>query len=187
MFNFTQLINKPTRVTPTSKSANDLIFVSDLQKVCQSGVVTFGVSDHFLTYCTKKNTKQVFNKHKTIKIRSMKKFTTEKFQSMLSNVEWDDVFNCENVEKAWNIFKRFLLSVIDEIAPIKQIRVKQRTEPWFSAEIKDLIHDRDKALHTFRKTKNSGYYSDYKMLRKKVQYEIKKAKTQYYKDKIEDN
>ena len=106
---------------------------------------------------------------------------------MLNSVEWDDVFNCDNVEKAWNIFKRFLLSVIDEIAPIKQIRVKQRTEPWFNAEIKDLIHDRDKALHTFRKTKNSGYYSDYKMLRNKVQYEIKKAKTQYYKDKIEDN
>ena len=34
--------------------------------------------------------------------------------------------------------------------------------------------------------KNSGYYSDYKMLRNKVQYEIKKAKTQYYKE-IEDN
>ena len=135
MFNFKQLINKPTRVTPTSKSATDLIFVSDPQKVWQSGVVTFGVSDHFLTYCTRKNTKQIFNmfnKHKTIKIRSMKKFTTEKFQSMLNNVEWDDVFNCENVEKAWNGFKRFLLSVIDEIAPIKEIRVKQRTEPWFS-------------------------------------------------------
>ena len=38
MFNFKQLINKPTRVTPTSKSAIDLIFVSDPQKVCQSGI-----------------------------------------------------------------------------------------------------------------------------------------------------
>ena len=134
MFNFKQLINKPTRVTPTSKSAIDLIFVSDPQKVCQSGVVTFGVSDHFLTYCTRKNTKQMFNKHKIIKIRSMKKFTTKKFQSMLNNVEWDDVFNCENVGRAWNIFKRFLLSVIDENAPL-QIRVKQRTEPWFNAKL----------------------------------------------------
>ena len=123
---FQAIDKQTTRVTPTNKSAIDLIFVSDPQKVYQSGAVTFGVSDHFLTYCTRKNTKQI--SHKTIKIRYMKKFTPEKFQSMLKNVEWDDVFNCENVEKAWNVFKRFLLSVIDEIASIKQIRVglKQR-------------------------------------------------------------
>ena len=98
MFDFKQLIDKPTRVTPTSKTALDLIFVSDQQNVSQSGVLTYGVSDHFLTFCSRKTTKLVFNKHKTIKVRSMKNYSTVKFQDLLKNLNWSQVLICDNVE-----------------------------------------------------------------------------------------
>ena len=73
LFDLDQLVKQATRVTSTSESIIDLIFVSDPNKICQSGTITVGLSDHFMIYCTRKTTKGQINKHKTIKIRSMKK------------------------------------------------------------------------------------------------------------------
>ena len=140
-----------------------------------------------MTYCTRKTIKGQINKHKTIKIRSMKKYTTESFHEKLQAVNWSEIFNTENIDSAWNCFKQLFRSVIDDIAPFKEIRVKQRSEPWFDTELRDLIQKRDKALSDFNKNKDPCQYSYYKKLRNKVQYEIKKSKSNYYKQKVEEN
>ncbi len=54
LHNFKQLINKPTRVTDTTASCIDHIFVNKSEKVCQAGIIESSISDHFITYCTKK-------------------------------------------------------------------------------------------------------------------------------------
>ena len=51
--------------------------------------------------------------------------------------------------------------VLDNIAPVKQIRLKQRTEPWLTAEILELIKIRDMFLYKFRKEKNSDFYKQF--------------------------
>ena len=45
-FGIKQLIVEPTRVCINTASAIDLILVSDPEKVCQSGVICVGISDH---------------------------------------------------------------------------------------------------------------------------------------------
>ena len=40
------------------------------------------------------------------------------------------------------------MDVMDKIAPVKEVRVKQRTEPWMSSEILHMISERDAALGT---------------------------------------
>ena len=46
-----QLITKPTRVTDTSASLIDHIFVSSLSNPICPGIILNDISDHFLTYC----------------------------------------------------------------------------------------------------------------------------------------
>ena len=53
------------------------------------------------------------------------------------------------VNTAWKSFQTILLNVLDDIAPIKEIRLKQRTEPWMSSEILQMIKERDKHLQHF--------------------------------------
>ena len=72
-------------------SAIDLILVSDPEKVCQSGVICVGISDHLLTYCTRKVTRAYVNKHKTIRIRSSKNYSQEQFIHNLNETDWTDV------------------------------------------------------------------------------------------------
>ena len=47
---------------------------------------------------------------------------------------------------------------LDQIAPSKQIRIKQRTQPWMSSEILDLIKQRDHYLSVFRRSKQKAHY-----------------------------
>ena len=49
-----------------------------------------------------------------------------------------------NTSPAWGLFQE-KMSVIDEIAPVKSIRLKQHGCEWFNGEILDLISKRDKS------------------------------------------
>ena len=93
------------------ESAIDQILVSDPEKVCQSGV-SLGMSDHLLPYCTRKVTRAYVNKHKTIRIRSSKKYSKEQFIHNVNETDWTDVLNSVDADLAWVCFKSSYVSVL---------------------------------------------------------------------------
>ena len=103
--NWVQVIKEPTRITPTCSSILNVIIVSDEEKISQSGIIPIGISDHFLTYCTRHSPKAKFNKHNTMRSRSMKNYSTEIFNEKLSEINWFKVINCDDVDVAWSNFK----------------------------------------------------------------------------------
>ena len=187
-FHCKQLINSPTRVTDKTSTLLDHIFTNNTGKICQSGVLPVGLSDHFITYCTRKSSRGYIGKHNTIKIRSLKNYSVIDFLNKLRNIDWTVVTNCTEVNTAWPKFKDIFINVLDEIAPIKQIRIKTRTEPWMNGEILNLINERDKALTIANKNKrNKALRNHFNFLRNKVQREVRKAKSNYLKDRLEEN
>ena len=187
-FGLKQLIVEPTRVCINKASAIDLILVSDPEKVCQSGVLLcVGISDHLLTYCTRKVTRAYVNKHKTIRIRSSKKYSQEQFTHNLNETDWTDVLNSVDADLAWVRFKSIFVSVLDKIAPFKTIRIKQRTQPWMSTEMIKLINPRDNYLRQFRKSKNQSDYELFIYHRNQVKYKKEMDKSQYYINVVNEN
>lgn len=80
-----------------------------------------------------------------------------------------------------------VLMVIDEVSPIKQVRLKQRTEPWFNSEIFDKIHRRDKALYQYKRDKTNELKTIYNKFRNETQKCIHNAKRDYIKGQLEEN
>ena len=80
---------------------------------------------------------------KYVKIRSLKNYTKKEFILKLVRADWSQCFNACNINTAWSAFRDIFLSVVNTIAPVKEVRLKQRTEPWISSEIFDLIKQRD--------------------------------------------
>ena len=152
----------------------DLILVSDADKISQSGILDIGLSDYCLIYCTRKILKASLNSHNTVKIRSMENHNKGTFQLNLVNVDWSSVLCSDNVIKAWENIKT--MTIVDNIAHVKEVRIKQRTEPWINNEILQYIKDRDKAFQLYKKYKSDENYSNFKDLGNKTNSLVYNAK-----------
>ena len=128
-FGLTQIIEDPTRTTDSTSSLLDHILVNTPSKVTQSGVLNKCISDHDLIYMTRKHVNVKIGQHNTIKIRSMKNYSKELFNQKLSEVQFPDYSSFENVNEAYADLSSKLIGVIDSIAPLKQIRLKQTPNP----------------------------------------------------------
>ena len=100
-------------------------------------------------------------------------------------MDWTSVMCSENVIDAWSRFKSIFLSVIANIAPIKEVRIKNRTEPWIDSEILHSINERDKAYQTFKREQSDLTFTLFKECRNRTQTLIYRAKKEYFKAKIE--
>ena len=47
------------------------------------------------------------------------------------------------------------LQIINDIAPVKEVRIKVRTEEWMTSNILESIHERDKILTLANKNKSA--------------------------------
>ena len=184
---FENIINEPTRVTDNTESCLDHILGNNIEKVFQCGVMPTGFSDHFLVYCTRRSVRMPLHSHNRIRIRSMKKYSVESFNNMLSNCDWSTVLNSECVNTAWMNFKTILTNVLNQIAPERDVRIKIRTEPWMTPAILEKIKNRDKIRRKILKGSSDFTYQDFTALRNEVQRDIKNAKASFFKSKLEDS
>ena len=117
---------------------------------------------------------------KYVKIRSLKNCTKKKIILKLARADWSQCFNACNINTAWSAFRDIFLSVVNTIAPVKEVRLKQRTEPWISSEIFDLIKQRDLYSYQYKKSKDMDVYKLFCQFRNKVQRAIKMAKSDFF-------
>ena len=77
--------------------------------------------------------------------------------------------------------------VIDKIAPIKEIRVKGNSKPWFDGSISERITIRDKLKKKFKKSGLQIDYENVKTTQNQVKSPIKAKKCDYVKDQLKAN
>ena len=64
-----------------------------------------------------------------------------------------ELFN--DIDEAFTDFTNKLVRAINEIAPLKNIRIKNKTPDWFDGEIIEYISQRDRLFKKFNKTQKS--------------------------------
>ena len=93
--------------------------------------------------------------------------------------EW---FSC--IDTAYTDFLNKLMKVVNEIAPSKEIRIKNNTQEWFYREIAELIHARKKLFLKFKKSKLHIDEENYKKIKYQVQNLIRKKKREFYETNL---
>ena len=61
----------------------------------------------------------------------------------MREADWSGVYLAEGGDEAYGRFVGILGAIMDRLAPMRQVRVKQRTEPWMTGEIIAGIKRRD--------------------------------------------
>ena len=100
-----------------------------------NGVLSLGVSDHQMIYCTRKSPKTKSFSHKYIKIRSMKNYSIDLFLKKLKLIKFPKYSEFMDINAAYSHFIQVITSIIDEIAPLKEIRIRNNTEEWMDEEV----------------------------------------------------
>ena len=102
-------------------------------------MIDIEVSDHQLIYCTRKVSYSKTNGHKQIKMRSLKNDTIDAFHLLLSRATFPNYELFADVNAAYSDFINKLMSIINQIAPFKEVCVKNRTEELFDGEVAESI------------------------------------------------
>ena len=87
--------------------------------------------------------------HNQIWVRSLKNYTPELFREELTKIN----FPFSNVNIAYLDLVEMILSVVDKIAPFKDLRVKNNTRDWFDDKVTEAILLMEKHLKHFKSTK----------------------------------
>ena len=74
---------------------------------------------------------------KYIKTRSLKNYSQTLFLDKLRKINSLDCSNFKDINDAYSDFTEKVTSVIDEIAHIKEIRIKSYSQDWLDAEINE--------------------------------------------------
>ena len=182
-----QLITSPTSVTDNSSSLLDHVLTNSTDRISQSGVVYTDLSDHQLIYCTRKVNRTKFSTHKYIRTRSLKNYSQSSYLEKLNEINFPNYSKFKDINDAYSDFIGKVTSVIDQIAPTKEIRIRNNSQDWFDAEIQEEIETRDKLLAKFQKSRKSTDHENYEKARNKVQYLINDKKKTFVVRKLNEN
>ena len=76
---------------------------------------------------------------------------------------------------------------VNEIALMKDIRVKENSKTWFYSYIMEAIRVRDKLKETFLRTKLHVDHERFKKQRNSIQQKIKNKKTNFVRNQLQKN
>ena len=150
-------------------------------KVSQKGIINIGLSDHQLIYCTRKILRAKLNRHNQIQVRSLKKYSAEAFRIALEKINFPNYDIFSNVNTAYKDLLRKVTNTLDNIAPIKELRVKNNTQDWFDNEVNEAIKIRDKMFKKFKKSNLHIDYDIYLEAKHNVKNLVKQKKASFIK------
>ena len=73
------------------------------------------------------------------KVRLCKTYSKQQFLAELMSINWFLVLTSDNVNFSTSEFGRLFRGVIDKVAPYKEVRVRNKTNPWMNSPIMALI------------------------------------------------
>ncbi|MEW8546816.1 MAG: reverse transcriptase family protein [Candidatus Thiodiazotropha sp.] len=181
-FGLTQLVSEATRVTSDSQTLIDHVYANCPENVSSTHVSKIGLSDHYPIFFTRKmHVHPPKSNHFSISYRSFNNFDEAKFIEDLQSVPWDTIKLFDDTDDIMEAWLDLFLQVVDKHVPIKQHRVKHKTQPqWMSPEILDAIKCRDRY-------KSVGNETEYKIWRNKCVKLIHKSKKSKYQTFIDNN
>ena len=163
-----QLTNSATRITESASSCLDLIMTQSPHIVSRTEVLPAICSDHSVPCAYIRNT-VIKNKPFKRMIYNYSKLDSNKFCSLLTNVNWRNIIENDTIDLSAANFTDTFFEIVKQCMPAKTILVRQRDALWINDEILILMEKR-KQIH--KKAKQSNREVDWRKFRQFKNYVI---------------
>ena len=179
--NYSQIISNPTRVTFSSETLIDHIYVSQNISTTHTKVVYSELSDHFLI-CSILKIKPVVRQKILIKTRPIKKLNHDDFFRMASYIPFYSVENMSTLDDKVYYLTNELKKLMDNACPEKTVRVRANRKPWINKDLIALSNTKNAMFRKALDISDSYKWEDYRKLRNVINSTFRTAKSMYYKN-----
>ncbi|CAB4042704.1 Hypothetical predicted protein, partial [Paramuricea clavata] len=186
IFDFTCLIQEPTRITPTTSTLLDVILTNKADMFDHSGVIDLGLSDHTLIYGflkpkVKRYPMKIISFRRAVKMNEleMKKDMEEAMRALNS----DNTLPVDEQCKRWNTEVN---NVLDKHMPLKSMRVRAKDVPYITAEWKQAIRKKRKFAKRHKKLQTEESLAELRKWRNAATRIRRRAIRKYWREKAED-
>lgn len=116
---FYPLITRPTRITNSSATLIDNIFVNNLEESYTSGILFTDLSDHLPVFQITSNIQKERKSNITTKYRQINDKNISHLCQNLEQEKWLDIFNNDDPQEAYNLFYNKLHDIYEKSIPLK--------------------------------------------------------------------
>ena len=117
----------------------------------------------------------------------IKNYTVEKFIEELNSSNFRNYETFDDIDNAYSDFISRFMAAIDKVAPLREIRVKNRTQDWFDRDIFQALKSRNEKLKKFKKSKLIIDQEKLKKSKYLVHKMIKSKKRLFIENKLKEN
>lgn len=107
-------------------------------------------------------------------------------RNSLNAVDWREMYLTGSIDGKFNKFYATLQNLLNSVAPIKNLTVRNEVKPWVTQEIRDKIIERDRLYLRFKFTRETEDWTSYKRVRNEIVKGIRQNKFNYYDKKIDE-
>ena len=151
------------------------------------GILKYTLSDHYLIFTTLRFRRQA-SPPKIIHKKDYNGININDFiRHLMDIVLYSVVIDAKSTSDAWRDWSNAFNTVVNKHVKIKEIRVKDRSNPWVTNEILALIYKRDYTHRMTVRLSSSDKKNEYKKLRNLVISTIRNSQRSYYKKTITAN
>ena len=176
-----QLVTQSTRITQHSETLIDLMFVCDtmVRDLINVGSLEMGWSDHSLIHGTFAGPSDEKNESVRM-IRSFNKCNVDAIVADLQRAPWQVMETFESIDDKWDYWKSLFFSIIDAHIPLKKARVRKKSLPWITRDIRALMRARNYHCCKAKKTGKEDDWQQYKKLKRLVTVSLRREKLSYF-------
>ena len=101
---------------------------------------------------------------------------------ILNNVPWHTMEVFTSVDDKLDCWKSLFTSVVDDHFPLRTIRLRSHSLKWMNDRVTKLMRSRNYFRTKFKRTRCSSDWNKFKLLKKAVIRELRRAKADYFAD-----
>ena len=121
------LIKCPTRITSKRNSILDNFYTNVITDRLSSGIINYEFTDNLPIFFNIKLEKHIeINIGQLIYKRTLNKKNIEKLINDLSSIDWNDLYNSDDVELCYNTFISTFLNSYNLCIPLKSVQIKNK-------------------------------------------------------------
>ncbi|MEM6812720.1 MAG: hypothetical protein AAF549_09675, partial [Pseudomonadota bacterium] len=190
-------ISLPTRITSSSNTLIDNIFVSTTSSPTISGNLMIGISDHLPQFLIlNQMSKPSKSKLNNIVSRSWSSFNADNFRNDFNDLNWKEILSVDknDSEASFNSFLDNFNSLFDKHVPLRRLtkrQIKLRNKPWITNGLLTSMKIRDSILCDLNNTADSNLkaflQSRYKFYRNRIVSLLRLSKKIYFNVYFKEN